>query len=347
MKKIVLMAFVLLAVVSCNKKDNAAKTNEKPQVKVAAVTQQIVPQTEVYTATVESDVKNNISPNMAQRISRIYVDVGDHVAKGQLLVQLDGANQNQLKLQLQSAQAQLQNQIVEFNRTSELYATGGISKSEFDAAQTQLTIQRKSVEMVKSQLSQMSQNTQLTSPKSGVVTARNYDNGDMSGAQPILTIEQLTPVKLLVNISEVYYKKVTLGMPVDITLDAYGDELFGGTVSTIYPTIDKNTHTFPIEVTVPNKDQRVRPGMFARATIAFDNVKRVMIPDVALVKQVGAGDRYVYVYKKGKVHYVKVELGKHIDSQYEIISGVDPDAQVVVAGMSRLADGIDVIKVDK
>ena len=87
--------------------------------------------------------------------------------------------------------------------------------------------------------------------------------------------------------------------------------------------------------------------MFARATIAFDNVKRVMIPDVALVKQVGAGDRYVYVYKKGKVHYVKVELGKHIDSQYEIISGVDPDAQVVVAGMSRLADGIDVIKVDK
>ena len=118
MKKIVLMAFVLLAVVSCNKKDNAAKTNEKPQVKVAAVTQQNVPQTEVYTATVESDVKNNISPNMAQRISRIYVDVGDHVAKGQLLVQLDGANQNQLKLQLQSAQAQLQNQIVEFNRTS-------------------------------------------------------------------------------------------------------------------------------------------------------------------------------------------------------------------------------------
>lgn len=347
MKKIVLMALVLCAIVSCGTKDDKAKMDDKPQVKVASVTQQDIPQTEIYTATVESDVKNNISPNMSQRISRIYVDVGDRVARGQVLVQLDGANQDQLKLQLQSAQAQLQNQTVEFNRTSELYATGGISKSEYDAAKTQLTIQKKSVEMVRTQLAQMSQNTQLTSPISGVVTARNYDNGDMYGGQPILTIEQLTPVKLLINVSEVFYKNVSLGMPVDVTLDAYEDELFGGTVSTIYPTIDKSTHTFPVEVTLPNKDQRVRPGMFARATIAFANVNRVMIPDVALVKQVGAGDRYVYVYKDGKVSYVKVELGKHIGDQYEVISGVEPNAQVVIAGMARLADGIEVVKVDK
>ncbi len=63
---------------------------------------------------------------------------------------------------------------------------------------------------------------------------------------------------------------------------------------------------------------------------------------MSIVKQVGAGDRYVYTYKDGKVSYDKVELGKHIGDKYEIISGVEPGAKVVTAGMSRLANGVEV-----
>ncbi|MBQ0103724.1 MAG: efflux RND transporter periplasmic adaptor subunit [Prevotellaceae bacterium] len=343
MKKIVLMVIAALALVSCGNKDADKKQEGKPQVKLTTVSQQEVPQTETYTATVESDVKNNISPNIAQRINRILVDVGDRVSRGQVLVQLDAANQDQLQLQLQSAQIQLQHQQIEFNRTAELYTSGGISKSEYESAETQLTVQQKQVAMLRTQLSQASQNTQLTSPISGVVTARNYDNGDMySMGLPVLTIEQLNPVKLICNISETYFKDVTVGMPVDIQLDAYGDELFGGKVSIVYPSIDKATHTFPVEVNLPNSDQRVRPGMFARATVNFGSVERVLIPDMALVKQVGAGDRYVYVYKDGKVKYQKVELGKHMGDQYEVISGVTPNSQIVVAGQTRLKDGAEV-----
>ena len=342
MKKIVLLALAVLVLASCGNKDAAKKQEGKPQVKLATVAQQEVPQTEVYTATVESDVKNNISPNMSQRINRILVDVGDRVSRGQVLVQLDAANQDQQQLQLQSQQIVLQNQQVEFNRTAELYASGGISKSEYDAAKTQLDVQKRQVDLIRRQLSQTSQNTQLTSPISGVVTARNYDNGDMYSGTPILTIEQLNPVKLIVNVSETYFKDIAVGMPVDIQLDAYGDELFGGKVSIVYPSIDKATHTFPVEINLPNSDQRVRPGMFARATVNFGSVERVMIPDVALVKQVGAGDRYVYVYKDGKVTYSKVELGKHIGDQYEIISGIAPKSQIVIAGQARLADGVEV-----
>ncbi len=351
MKKTIVMSMMLATVVAftaCgNSDDKKNQANEKVQVKITAVETQEVPQTETYTATVESDVKNNISPNIAQRINRILVDVGDRVSRGQVLVQLDGANQDQLKLQLQSAQVQLQHQQVEFNRTAELYNTGGISKSEYESAETQLTIQKKQVDMLRTQLNQTSQNTQLTSPISGVVTARNYDNGDMyANGLPVLTIEQLNPVKLIINVSEIYYKDMVVGMPVDVTLDAYGDELFGGKVSIVYPTIDNATHTFPVEVTVPNSDQRVRPGMFARATIAFSSVERVMIPDMAIVKQVGAGDRYVYVYKDGKVSYNKITLGKHFDDRYEVIEGVEPGSQVVIAGMSRLANGreVEVVK---
>jgi RND family efflux transporter MFP subunit len=191
------------------------------------------------------------------------------------------------------------------------------------------------------------ENTPLVSPISGVVTARNYDSSDMySNGNPILTIEQTNPVKLKMNISESYYKLVSLGMPVDITLDAYEGEMFYGKVTIVYPTIDEATHTFPVEVTISNNEQKVRPGMYARATINFGSQNHVLVPDEALVKQIGAGDRYVYVHKGGKVSYNKVELGKHIGTKYEILSGVNPGDEVVIAGQSRLANGkeVEVVK---
>ncbi|MDO4823510.1 MAG: efflux RND transporter periplasmic adaptor subunit [Bacteroidales bacterium] len=363
MKKIsiVIIGLGLIMLASCKGNEKkAVLADEKPKVKLTKVTGQDIPQTEVYSGTVESDVKNNISPNMQVRIQKIYCDVGDYVRRGQVVVALDASSQQQMKLQIQSQitqtksqLAQMQNQQAEFNRTAELYKIGGASKSEYDAAQTQLTVQQNAVaaqesqlKVLQTQLAQLNQNTNLTSPISGVVTARNYDDGDMYNGTPVLTIEQLNPVKLKVNISESHFKDVTIGMPVRIDLDAYVGEEFAGKVSTIYPTIDQNTHTFPVEITVVNSDNKVRPGMFGRASIDFGTEYHVLVPDIALVKQVGAGDRYVYVYKNGKVSYQKVELGQHIGENYEIKSGVEPDDQVVIAGMSRLANGkeVEVVK---
>lgn len=334
-KTLSLGALALLTVACGNKSDDkAAETaqQEKVQVKIAKVTSEDVPQTETYTATVESDVKNNIAPNTPYRIEKIYVEVGDHVRKGQVLVQLDASNLRQLKLQLE-------NQKVEFKRTEQLYQVGGASKAEYDNAKLQLDV-------YSTQLKQLTENTQLVSPISGIVTARNYDDGDMYAGNPVLTIEQMNPVKVIVNISEVYYKQVSKGMPVDIQLDAYEGETFSGKVTIVYPTLDEATHTFPVEVTIDNASQKVRPGMFARATVNFGTKNHVLVPDEALVKQIGAGDRYVYVYKDGKVSYNKVVLGKHIGNYYEILSGVNPDDDVVVAGQSRLANGreVEVVK---
>ena len=332
-KTLSLAALAVLAV-ACKSDDKAGTAQQaKPQVKIAKVTSKDIPQAETYTATVESDVKNDIAPNTPYRIEKIYVDVGDNVRQGQVLVQLDASNLQQLKLQVE-------NQKIEFNRTSQLYQVGGASKAEYDNAKLQLDV-------LSTQLKQLMQNTQLTAPISGVVTARNYDSGDMySQGQPVLTIEQINPVKVMVNISEVYYKKVFKGMPVDIELDAYEGETFYGKVTIVYPTVDQSTHTFPVEVTINNSSQKVRPGMFARATVNFGDKNHVLVPDEALVKQIGAGDRYVYIYKNGKVSYNKVELGKHIGTQYEILSGVNPGDDVVIAGQSRLANGkeVEVVK---
>lgn len=336
--KFLIIALAAMSLASCGNKEadkNAAATqDEKVQVKLAKVSTQEVPQDETYMATVESDVKNNIAPNAPLRIEKIYVEVGDQVHKGQVLVQLDQSNLRQMKLNIENMQ-------VEFNRTASLYQVGGASKAEYDNAKTQLDV-------LSTQYKQLVENTQLLSPINGVVTARNYDNGDMYGGQPVLTIEQLNPVKLIANVSETHYKDVKNGMSVDVTLDAYEGEQFTGKVTIVSPTIDQATHTFPVEITINNSNQKVRPGMFARATINFGNQTHVMVPDEALVKQIGAGDRYVYVYHKnnGTVSYNKVELGKHIGEKYEIISGVNDGDEVVIAGQSRLANGkeVEVVK---
>ena len=334
MKKGIQLVALLLTVVmsSCTGgKDKAAvkQEDEKPRVKVADVTARPVDQIQDYTATVEAEVKNNIAPSSPVRIDRILVEVGDRVSKGQKLVQMDAANLTQTKLQLD-------NQKIEFNRIDELYKVGGASKSAWDAQKTQLDISRATYK-------NLQENTQLLSPITGIVTARNYDSGDMySGGSPIFTVEQIRPVKLLINVSESLFTKVKKGKDVDIRLDVYGDEVFKGKVSLVYPTIDPNTRTFPVEIKIDNNDERVRPGMFARVTIGFGTQNHVVAPDLAIVKQSGAGDRYIYVYKDGKVSYEKVELGRRMGNKYEVISGVNSGDQVVVSGQSRLNNGMEV-----
>lgn len=327
---VALLAVVLLGSCTGGKDKSAAeKVDEKPRVKLADVTARPVEQIQEYTATVEAEVKNNIAPSSPVRIDRIFVEVGDRVVKGQKLVQMDAANLQQKKLQLD-------NQRIEFQRMDELYKVGGASKSEWDASKMQLDVQETSYK-------NLLENTSLLSPVTGVVTARNYDNGDMySGGEPVLTVEQITPVKLLINVSETYFTKVKKGAPVNVKLDVFGDEEFTGKISLVYPTIDPATRTFQVEIQLPNRDQKVRPGMFARATLNFGTQDNVVVPDLAIVKQAGSGDRYVYVYKDGKVSYNKVELGRRMGAEYELRSGVPDNSQVVVAGQARLINGTEV-----
>lgn len=323
-----LIGLATLAACSGEKKETTVVTKEiKPLVKVEMVNARDVEQTREFTATVEANISNNIAPQSPVRIENIFVEVGDHVRKGQKLVQMDSNN-------LKQAKVQLDNLKVEFGRVDELYKIGGASKSEWDNKKMTLDIAETSYK-------NLVENTQLISPIDGIITARNYDKGDLySNGNPVLVVEQISPVKLKVNVSEAYFTNVKKGMPVDIKLDVYGDEIFEGKVSLVYPTIDASSRTFPVEITINNKNERVRPGMFARATMNFGTKNHVVVPDLAVIKQAGAGDRYVYVLNNdGTVSFNKVELGRRMGDSYELISGVANGSKVVVAGQSRLTNG--------
>ena len=300
----------------------------KPKVKIATVNTEEVMQNEVYTTTVEAEVKNNIIPNSPLRIEKILVEVGDYVKKGQQLVNLDASSLDQLKLQVE-------NQTIDFKRVEALYNVGGASKAEYDNAKTQLEVNKKS-------LANRLENTVLVSPIDGVITKRNYDNGDMYGGQPILVVEQISPVKMKVNVSESLYAVTNKNLDVNLNFEAYGDQIFDGKINIIYPTIDAATHTFPVEIKLDNKDAKVRPGMYGKVTINFGTKSHVVVPDVAVIKQAGSGDFYVYTYADGKVKNNKVELGKRLGDRYELISGVENGSQVVIAGHAGISDGAEV-----
>lgn len=327
-------AFALVACGS-GEKETATTTDavELPKVEIQKVYSQDVNQIAEYTATVEAYKTNNITTSTPNRIKDILVDVGYKVSKGQKVVILDNVNIEQLKVRLDNTER-------EYNRAVELLNIGGGTQQAVDQLKTELDAARRQYE-------NMVENTELVSPINGVVTARNYDPGDMTGGNPILTIEQLRPVKVLVNVSEGEFTKVRKGMKVDIKLDVYGDEVFTGTVSLVHPTIDPATRTFTVEIDIMNNDERVRPGMFARVIMNFGTSNHVVVPDRAIVKQTGSGDKYVYVYKDGKVSFDKVELGQRLDNAYEVLSGVENGADVVITGQTRLANGVEVEVIKK
>lgn len=326
--------YVAAAVMAVSCGNNNSKTAEQPQaaevrlpnVTIMAASYKDVPQSDVYTANVEAYAKNNIAPQSPSRIQKIYVEVGDFVRAGQIVAKMDEVSLNQSKLSMA-------NDSLEYSRIKKLYEQGGVSKSDFDAMELKYNVTR-------SQYQNLLENTILRSPVSGVITARNYDQGDMYGGSPIYVVEQITPVKLYVGISEMDYTRVKKNDTVTLTADALPGKTFTGRIARIYPTIDAATHTFTAEVNVANSDRLLRPGMYARVTVNFGSNHSIVVPDDCVVKQQGSGVRSVFVLQADNtVKEVVVTLGRHFGTEYEILSGIAEGDNVVVKGQASLKNG--------
>ena len=323
----IILGAMIIGLSSCNKPKEAAKVAEEiPVVRIQAAGEKEIEQIYELTATVQPQVKNSIAPSTPGRIRQILVEIGQSVSKGQKLVQMDVANLSNLETQIENVKRS-------YNRVQELFSVGGASQQELDNAKVQL-------DLAQTNLKNMSENTFLLSPISGIITARNYDNGDMySGQMPLLTVMQINPVKLVINVSESYYSQIKIGMPINVKFDVFKDQNFQGKVSLIYPTVNEQTRTFAVEIKLNNNNNKVRPGMFARVTLEFGKAKRIVVSDQSLVKQSGSGSRFVYVYNNGKVDFKQVEIGRRLGNEFEIISGLMVGEQIVIAGQSKLIDG--------
>ena len=342
--RIIVLAAAALAALSCGNRNGntqagpagfGPQANVTPNVEVISATSKDVAQESSYSSTVEAFATNNIMPQAGGRIRKINAEVGDYVTKGQILAEMD-------RLQLEQLELQIQNDEVEYARLKGLYEEGGVSQSDFEAAELGYKVR-------KTNYQNLLENTILRSPINGFVTARNFDVGDMFAmSAPLFTVQQVIPVKLLVGISENEYTKVKKGQSVAIKADALPGRSFTGKVERLYPTIDAATHTFRAEVHVANTDRVLRPGMYARVTVNYGSNHSIVVPDLCIVKQEGTGQRFVYLLKADNtVSYVPVTLGRHIGMEYEVLEGISEGDQVVYKGQAALKDGVKVVVLNK
>ena len=336
-----ILAFAL-ATVACGEKTASTAEEKNPVVKVERVDNRDVVQAGTYTATVEPENINNISSSTPNRIKEILVDEGFNVAKGQTVAILDDVNTTSYEIQVANAKANLATVQQDYDRAVKLLEIGGGTQQAVDQMRLQLTNAENNLAAAERSLKNIKENTILVSPISGVVTARNYDPGDMTGALPIITVAQVNPVKIVINVPESELSKVSKGMPAHITFDTYGDEVFEGVITMVSPTVDTNSRTFGVEIGLQNKENRILPGMFGRVKLDLGSANHVVVPDRAVVKQPGSANQYVYVYHNGTVSYNRVELGQRLGNSYELLSGVEPGDTVIVTGQTKLADGMRV-----
>lgn len=319
---------------SCSSSSSSQATEEQSAdtvrlVEVAPAEMRALSLSEEFTAQLEAKVVNNITAQAGGRLKQLLVKVGDRVGAGQAVARMEATQAAQAQIQLADAKTN-------FARMDELYKVGGVSKAQWEQAKS-------AVDQAKLAYGNAAENTVLRSPISGFVTAKNYDNGDMTSPQlPVVVIQQIAPVKAVIGVSEQYYSFLKKGAAATLSVDALGEETFSGVVTNIFPTLDPVTHTVSTEIEVANKDLKLRPGMYARVHLDFGTKEALTVPDKAIVRQAGSGARYVYVFSGGKAVYRAVELGQQQGDLYEVVSGLNAGDQVIISAPSNLKNGLSV-----
>lgn len=319
---------------SCSSSSSSKATEEQSAdtvrlVEVAPAEMRALNLSEEFTAQLEAKVVNNITAQAGGRLKQLLVKVGDRVGAGQAVARMEATQASQAQIQLADAKTN-------FARMDELYKVGGVSKAQWEQAKS-------AVDQAKLAYGNAAENTVLRSPISGFVTAKNYDNGDMTSPQlPVVVIQQIAPVKAVIGVSEQYYSYLKKGAAATLSVDALGEETFSGIVTNIFPTLDPVTHTVSTEIEVANKDLKLRPGMYARVHLDFGTKEVLTVPDKAIVRQAGSGARYVYVFSGGKAVYRAVELGQQQGDLYEVVSGLNAGDQVIISAPSNLKNGLSV-----
>ncbi len=343
MRKISLMTAILTMVmlISCKQKTNNEKTavKEITNVKTMVMQKKTIDRTVTYSANIMAYEENHLAPAAAGRVEKILVDVGDVVTKGQTVVLLDRTNYNQARIQFDKVK-------IDLIRTDSLLKQGGISQQQYDMVKMQYDVAKNSMDF-------LDENTTLKSPINGVITGKYLNDGELFAMSPapsvgkpaIISIMNLSSVKLLVAVPEAYFPVIKKGMESKVVLDIYPDKVFTGNIGKIYPTIDNMTKTFNVEIIIPNPNQLLRPGMYAKAELNLGKIDALIVPLYAVLKQTGSNERYVFIYQNGKALRKIVQVGAVFDDMLEIVSGLNTNDELIYEGHTLLLDGMDVKKV--
>ena len=331
MKKIVLLMAAAVCLIGCGKKD-ALATQEAERVEVVGtmiLENQEIERVLNISTNLQGYLTQNVAPSLTGKIEHIFVEVGDRVKEGDMLVRMD---QNQYL----TSKIQLANLDVEMSRLEALLATGSVSQQTYD--QTKV-----GYDQLKQNLSFLEKNTYVKAPFEGVISAKTYEDGELYGGQPIVVLTQVKKLKALIAVPETYYPLIKEGMRLTVKSDIYPEQNFPATIEVVYPTIDAASHTFQCKVVIPNASEKLRPGMYVTTTLGLGKENTIVVPYQSVEKLIGSNERFVFINDNGYAKRVSVKLGQRFDEQIEIIAPeIQPGVEYIHKGQSKLVDGVKI-----
>ena len=332
MKKIVLMMAAAVCLMGCGKKDAQATQQEAERVEVVScmtLQDQEIERVFTVSTNLQGYLTQNVAPSLTGKIEHIYVEVGDEVKAGDMLVRMD---QNQYL----TSKIQLANLEVEMGRLEALLETGSVSQQTYD--QTKV-----GYDQLKQNLSFLETNTYVKAPFDGVISAKTYEDGELYGGQPIVVLTQVKKLKALIAVPEKYYPLIKEGMKLTVKSEVYPEETFHATIEVVYPTIDAASHTFQCKVIIPNASEKLRAGMYVTPTLGLGKENTIVVPYQSVEKLIGSNERFVFINENGYAKRVSVKLGQRFDEQIEIIAPeIHAGVEYIYKGQSKLVDGVKI-----
>lgn len=297
-----------------------------------------------FTGTAEANREAALGASIPGRVEKIHFSKGSYVPEGAVIAEMSDEMLIQAQIELEAIRK-------DFERISRLKEKESVSvmdydhmKAKFDASQTKVNMLKK--------------NTSITAPFGGVLTditvqeGENYTfvpsvSSDLKMQSGILTIRQLNPLKIIIEVNEKEINSISRGQHADVVFDAYPDEPVSGKVSYISPVLSSVTRTAMVEVTITNREMKLKPGMFGRVSISMPQTTGVFVPVNALYRQQGTGENYLFmVVDQNRVTRRKVTRGESKGNLIRIPE-ISADEYVVVDGKNKLDDGSPIEIVNK
>jgi membrane fusion protein (multidrug efflux system) len=276
-----------------------------------------------------------IRPEVAGRIAEIRFEEGHRVEQGQILVVLDDSVP---RAEVEQVEAALVLSRANHERAIDLLQRGAGTTKARDETLAQLRADEAALELARARLDK----TVIRAPFDGVVGLRRVSVGDfVDVGRDIVNLEQIDPLKADFRVAEVYLAAVGPGQQIELSADAFPGESFAGEVYAIDPLIDESGRSIVLRARLPNRDDRLRPGLFVRVTLVLnERDDAIQVPEQALVPQ--GQDQFVFRVVDGKAALTKVTAGIRRDGMVEITEGLGPEDEVVTAGQLKIRDGAEV-----
>jgi len=277
-----------------------------------------------------------IRPEIAGRVIGLHFQEGQLVSKGAKLVTLDPA-EYRAQVAGTSADARVESQ--RYDRAKELLDKNFISKEALDVARGNMERAQAKQQQDEVLLSK----TTIVAPFGGIVGLRQVSPGAyLRAGDDIVRLENVSSVKLDFRVPEAYLSKLKPNQEVSVKTDAFPNDTFKGRIFALEPGVDEKTRTVLARALIPNAQNKLRAGMFARVNVLLETrPNSILVPEQAIWPQ--GRDTFVYRVVDGKAMLTKIELGVRHPGEVEVLKGLSRTDMVVTDGQMKLKDGAPVI----